>query len=124
MLIPAGDGTFTGGLLDVLVVLHDVGADTYHAAFYEERPMPGPIGSVDQEPYVRLRSKMHHTQGSTTFEGALVHLDEVARRIVLDDANVYRAAAVPWDGEPNMMIVENWRRAGRAFEPSPLPAVR
>jgi len=67
MLISNGpDGTFTTGHLDVLLILHHVEAGTYHAAFFEEAPPPGPVQDVGDVAIVRLRSKLHHTTGASS----------------------------------------------------------
>jgi hypothetical protein len=60
-LISNGDGTYTAAPLDVLMILHDVVAGTYHAAFFEEAPLPGNATSVRS---VRLRCRMHRLRGA------------------------------------------------------------
>lgn len=116
MLFQNNDGTHTAGPLDVLAILHDVERGTYHAAFFEESPMPGPIKHVSELEVVRLRSKMHHTGGAPDLAGAQAHLDELAKRIRVPETNVARQKAFAWDGSHGVSIViENWRReAGRS----------
>src|SRR3990170_2995396 len=110
MLINNGDGTHTGGALDVLLILHDVTKNRYHAAFFTEAPMPGPIKDVEDVRAVRLQSRMHHTVGSDTLEGAIKHLNELATKILLPPENVWREPH-EWDGELGVvLIVGNWRR--------------
>lgn len=112
MLISNGDGTFTAAALDVLMILHHVEAGTYHAAFFEEAPPPGPVQDVADVYVVRLRSKMHHTTGSPTLEGAQQHLDELAAKICVPDENRWRdKPPYPWNGKQGItIIVDNWRR--------------
>jgi len=113
MLISNGpDGTFTTGHLDVLLILHHVEAGTYHAAFFEEAPPPGPVQDVGDVAIVRLRSKLHHTTGASTLEGAKAHLDEVAVKICVPPENLWREKPpYPWDGQLGItVIVDNWRQ--------------
>lgn len=111
MLISNGDGTFTAAALDVLMILHHVEAGTYHAAFFEEAPPPGPVQEVADVRIVRLRSKMHHTTGATTLEGAQQHLDELAAKICVPAENCWRdKPPYPWNGQQGVtLIVDNWR---------------
>lgn len=115
MLIANSDGTFTAGPLDVLLILMDTARGTYHAAFLEESMFPGAILDVADTKLVRLKSKMHHTQGSTTFEGARVHLDELAKKIEVRDGNLCRDHVSPWNGSPFSAVVPNWVRDGKTF---------
>lgn len=112
MLIANGDGTYTAGPLDVMFVLHDVAHGTYHAAFFEEAPMPGPIADATEVEVVRLRSKFHHTAGAPDLAGAQVHLDEMLTKITVPESNFWRDHVVAWDGELGVTLLEaNWRRA-------------
>jgi hypothetical protein len=87
MLIEQGHGTYVGGPYDVLGIQHTT-RGRYHVAFYEEKPMPGPVQS--QPRILRLKSKMHHTEGAATFEEALEHLEEMAQKIEMDDSRIWR----------------------------------
>lgn len=110
MLIENGDGTYTGGPLDVWCIMHNVEADTYHAAFFEEKPMPGPRPSVEDTKIVRLKSKMHHTEGAPTLEGALKYLDEMTAKVQVPPENIWREPK-DWDGEIGIVwVFPNWRR--------------
>lgn len=111
MLIRHDDGTFTAGPLDVLCILHYVEAGTYHAAFFEERPPPGPPEPDFRKlKIVRLRSKMHHTTGAPDLDGANTHLDELATKIKVPDENLWRDP-IEWDGTQGIVLVrDNWRR--------------
>jgi len=113
MLINNGDGTYTGGPLDIWCILHNVEAGTYHAAFFEEDPMPGPIEpDFRKVKPVRLRSKMHHTTGADSLEGAQAHLDEMVAKVQVPEQNVWRDEPMPWDGEIGItFIADNWRVA-------------
>jgi hypothetical protein len=113
MLIDKGDGTYTGGPLDALVILRNVATGRFHAAFLEERPMPGPVKPVDEVEVVRLASKMHHTAGADTVDGAREHLRDLALKIELPDGNVCEDP-VDWDGRIAFAWpVRNWRAMGR-----------
>jgi hypothetical protein len=112
MMMDNGDGTFTGGPLDVHCILHDTGRGTYHTAFFEESPLPGPILAVGDTGLVRLKSRMHHTAGSPTLGGALAHLDDLATRIRVPAENVWRKP-IPWDGVPAIVwFTDNWLGKG------------
>ena len=112
MMIENEDGTFAAGPLDVLLILHDVNMDTYHPAFLEEAPPPGSVAEHGELHTVRLKSKMHHTMGTANLASAKVHLDDLAKKILVVDQNICRRA-VPWDGRIGFVwIVENWRGSG------------
>ncbi len=81
---------------------------TYHSTFFEERPLPGPVASVSDTKLVRLKSKMHHTQGSPTLEGAKEHLAQLRERIKVEDRNVLADAAVEVDDPVDVWMIENW----------------
>lgn len=76
--------------------------------------MPGPIVPVDKLEVVRLKSKMHHTEGAETLEEAREHLADLASKVELPEGNV-------WDGEdqvrdvaeagPDVMVAPNWKKA-------------
>ena len=111
MLLKQGDGTYTGGPLDVLCILHDVQRDTYHAAFFEEKPFPGEVPAVGDTSIVRLKSKMHHTGGSPDLEGAKEHLRELSDQIEVPPENIWKDP-LTWDGEVGIvLVVPNWRSA-------------
>lgn len=106
MMIDNGNGTFTAGSLDVLCILYDVNKNKYHAAFFEEHPFP----SSEETDMVRLRSKMHHTEGSDTLDGALEHLKELSKRIIVPEENIWKEP-FEWDGRLGITFVKrNWRR--------------
>lgn len=108
MLMDNGNNTFTAGGLDVLCVLYDVNTDRYHAAFFEENPFPGEVKSIEETELVRLKSKMHHTSGSDTLDGALVHLDELSEKIVVPKENIFKEP-IEWDGTIGIVLLwENW----------------
>lgn len=110
MMINNGNGTFTAGRLDVLCILHNVNTGRYHAAFFEEHPLPGEVKSIEETDIVRLKSKMHHTTGSDTLEGALEHLEELSEQIIVPEENI-KKDPIDWDGEIGIVFVwENWRK--------------
>ncbi len=110
MMIDNGNGTFTAGGLDVLCILYDVNKNRYHAAFFEESPMPGRVKSIDETDIVRLRGKMHHTGGSDTLEGALGHLKELSEKVIVPEENVWKDP-IDWNGEIGITLIRNnWRK--------------
>ena len=123
MLFRNDDGTYTGGPLDVLCILHDVVRGTYHPAFFEEAPFPGPHQDVQNMKIVRLKSRMHHTTGSSDLPGALVQLDEMITKIEVPSENIWREPR-PWDGSQGIVWVEpNWRLSTDAGSVTPTPNV-
>lgn len=110
MLIENGDGTYTAGPLDVLCILHDETKGTFHPAFFEEAPMPGPVQDVRDLTFVRLKSKMHHTTGFPSHAEALANLTEsLAARIHVPAENVW-SDPKNWDGDlAQVWVVCNWR---------------
>jgi len=112
MLINNGDGTFIGGPLDKLVILRNVQTGRFHVCFFEEAPFPGPRQEVSDAEIVRLKSKMHHTEGGASLEEAHKHFGEMRNKILMDDEN-YDLDPIPWDGQiPIVTVVPNWRRDG------------
>jgi len=111
MLLEQEDGRLLAGPLDMMCILHNVHNHRYHVAFFEEHPC-GSITDVEHTDVVRLRSKMHHTAGADTLEGALVHLAEMRQKITIDDKNVI-TTPIGWDGEIGITwIASNWLRDG------------
>lgn len=108
MMLPDGDGTFTGGPLDAIVLLRDVRTGRFHACFAEEAAMPGPVGEPDALSFVRLRSRMHHTSGAETLEEGRAHVRELAAQIHILPANVSYEPE-DWNGSPFTVIIANWR---------------
>jgi hypothetical protein len=104
-------GTYTAAALDVLMILHYVVSGTYHVAFFEEAPPPGPVQDVATVRAVRLRCKMYHTTGASSLEGAWAHLDELAAQIRVPSENVWRnKPPYPWNGRQSItLVVNNWR---------------
>ena len=94
-----------GGPLDILCILK-LPAGTFHAAFFEEYPLPGPL--MPAASLVRLKSKMHHTAGASTLEGAQEHLDDLKQKISVPAGNVLRDAAIEVDDPVNVWLVPNW----------------
>lgn len=110
MMMNNGDETFIAGSLDVLCILHNVNTNRYHAAFFEEHPFPGEIKPVEETDIVRLKSKMHHTGGSDTLDGALEHLKELSEKIIVPEENI-KKEPIDWDGEIGITFVwNNWKR--------------
>lgn len=110
MLMPNGDGTFMAGPFDVLCILHNRETLRFHPAFFEEHPFPGPRPEITETKIVRLFSKMHHTEGSPTLEGALIQMGELAQKISVPPTNIWLKPK-PWDGDLGVVwVVDNWLR--------------
>jgi hypothetical protein len=108
MLFERNDNTFDSGSLDVICMLHDVNTDRYHAAFFEEHPMPGGYEANKDLSFVRLKSKMHHTGGADTIEEALTHVEDLKSKIHVPEKNVWLEPK-KWDGELGITwVVPKW----------------
>jgi hypothetical protein len=81
------DSGWIAGLWDLLAIVRDTSTGRFHVYAFYEAPPPGPY-NPDLE-FVRLKSKMHHTTGATTFEEALGHLAETRKKIQIADDNVW-----------------------------------
>ena len=110
MMMDNGNGTFTAGGLDVLCILHNINTNRYHAAFFEEHHFPGNVKPVEETDVVRLKSKMHHTGGSDTLDGALEHLKDLSEKIIVPDENIWKEP-IEWNGEIGITFIrDNWRK--------------
>jgi hypothetical protein len=107
MLIEKDGGMLLAGPADMVCILK-LPAGTFHVAFFEEHPMPGPVQPINELPVIRLRSKMHHTSGSPTFEGAQQHVRELRAKIELPDSNVLDSEAIPVRDPVSNLLVPNW----------------
>ena len=111
MLIANGDDTFTSGPLDALIILKHEATHRYHVAFFEERPMPGPIAPVDEVKVVRLTSNMHHTEGALTLAEALDQRAELLQKLLVPSTNLFDEI-VSWDGHLGLVLFyPNWLQA-------------
>lgn len=113
MLIDNGNKTFTGGEADIICILK-LPTHTFHAAFFEEHPLPGEPKPIKKEPLLRLKSKMHHTTGSETLEGAQTQLDDLRSRIILPDTNIIRDRAIKVDDAVNTLVLPNWIKENKS----------
>lgn len=102
-------GVFTAGSADMMCILK-LPSGTYHPAFYEEHPMPGPIQPIAELSTIRLKSKMHHTSGFATFEEAQEDLKKLREKIILPDANVFWEEAIETDDPLGNFMIANWTR--------------
>lgn len=109
MRVDNGDGTYTAGPLDVVLILYRTSTDTYHICWCREAPLPG-MGGVSGD-IVRLKSGGHHTDGAATLDGAKAHLQEFLAMVRHDPLNVCEVP-LEWDGEVFVQIVSNWRKPG------------
>jgi hypothetical protein len=61
---------------------------------------------------VRLKSKMHHTEGADTLDGAKAHYGQLRDDIKIPDLNA-SDTPIGWDGEMGLVwAVENWTAKG------------
>jgi hypothetical protein len=108
MLIERRDNTFDTGVKDVICILKNINTGRYHAAFFEESPMPSqgntPLNELE---FIRLKSKMHHTVGADTIDEALKHVVEMRTKIHVRDENVCLEPK-EWNGEIGVVwIMQN-----------------
>jgi len=121
MLIAKDDGTYTAGPLDVLCILYNTNAGTFHAAFFEEKPFSGSpaphpnfpnfsrLNKGKNEGFVRLESKMHHTEGSPDLKVARGHLAELSAKIEVPPKNIWTKPRT-WDGNLGIVwMFPDWR---------------
>lgn len=109
MLLNNGDGTYTAGPLDAVVILHHNETGRYHVSLFEEHKDLGPIPMVGETRVVRLISRMHHTEGAETLEGAKVQRQEMLSKLTLPAENVFEEVA-DWDGTLGVVLwKEYWR---------------
>lgn len=118
MMLRNDDGTYEMGPFDVLGILKDSSTGRFHACVWLEHPFPGvPDPNPD---LIRLKSKMHHTAGADTFEGALVHVQELHTQIKVSEANLWLKPEqvverdFSNDGFADVMVVGNWLKEARA----------
>lgn len=115
MLIPKEDGSYLGGPADVICIVK-VPAGTFHVSFWEECPMPGPVLPIEELEFIRIKSKMHHTQGAPTLEAAQSQLHEMRKKIELPDANIVLNCAIEVEDPVVVMVLPNWIRQKISLE--------
>ncbi|MDP3726401.1 MAG: hypothetical protein Q8R36_04365 [bacterium] len=115
MLIENGDNTYLAGPADILCILK-LPTGTFHVAFFEEKPMPGPIRPINELDGIRLKSKMHHTVGGKTLAEAQAHLRELRAKIKLPDQNVVDDAAIEVEDPVNVLLLLNWTRGNKTLK--------
>lgn len=108
------DGTYVAGPADILCILK-LPAGTFHVAFFEEHPMPGPIRPIDELDVLRLKSKAHHTIGGKTLEEAQIHLSEMRAKIKLPDENVVGDKEIEVIDSVNVWILPNWKKGDKTL---------
>lgn len=107
MLLIEGNKMIAGPL-DIICILYNVATKRYHVAFLEEKPLPGKVLSVDETPLVRLKSRMHHTEGTETLEEALEEINGLTDKIKINTQNIWNKP-LDWHGEiPIVLMKENW----------------
>lgn len=103
------DGTYTLGPADVLCIFR-LPTGRFHVTLLEEQPMPGPIQPIEELNFIRLKSKMHHTVGADTLEGAQQQLQELRQKIKVSDLCVIADVAVDIEDPVCVLPVRNWIR--------------
>ena len=111
MLIDQGDGTLLAGPADIMCIL-GLPSGTFHVTFFEEKPMPGPIQPIDKLDTIRLKSKMHYTEGAPSLEGAQEHVRELRKKILVKDENVMTDEAIKVEDPVSVWMLPNWTRQG------------
>jgi len=109
MLMDRGNGTKGAGPADIICILK-LPAGTYHVAFLEENPLPGPIQPIAELPAIRLKSKMHQTIGAPTLEEAQGHLKKLREKIIVNDTNVVSDVALEVNDPVMNLMVTNWTK--------------
>jgi hypothetical protein len=111
MLIANGDGSYTAGPLDALIILRHQETGRFHVAFFEEHPFPGPIRPVSEVGVVRLISNMHHTEGAASLPEAFPQRTEMLQKLHLAPTNIFDEV-VEWDGHPGVVLFyPNWLKS-------------
>lgn len=105
MLIKNDDDTFTGGPLDLLAIFSDPKTGRFYAGFLEEKPMPGQAYWEGGNKAVRLKSKMHHTVGSDTIDGAREELANLAKKIHLPEEHVWTDPTIVFDATDYATVI-------------------
>jgi len=100
-------GVFNALSADMICILK-LPAGTFHVAFFEEHPMPGPVQPISDLSALRLKSKMHHTRGAKTLEEAKEHAKKLCEQIILPDESVFVDKAIEVDDPVNNIVVGNW----------------
>jgi hypothetical protein len=110
MLIEKQEGGFSASNMDLLCILFNEAPGTYHPAFFEESPLPGPI--QDNPSTVRLKSKFHHTSGFQTLEEAQGSLIELSKTRITG-AQIIKEP-IGWNGEiPLVWIAARDTKSGQ-----------
>lgn len=115
MLLQQDNGTFLAGPADIICILQ-LPKGIYHAAFFEEHPMAGQTKPINELEFLRLKSKMHHTTGADTLEGAQEHVKEMREKIILSDDNIMIDEAIPVTDPVNVWPVLNWTKGNMTLK--------
>ncbi len=78
------DTGLIAGPYDAIGIVKNIATGRFHTFVWEEKPLPSNGAS-----FVRLKSKMHHTEGAPTFEEAIAHVAELRKKIEISDDNVW-----------------------------------
>lgn len=106
------DGSYDMGRFDVLGILKDSSTGRFHACVWLEHPFPG--ASEPNPDLIRMKSKLHHTAGADTFEGAVQHVNELRSKFKVSDTNVWIRPEqmvernFAQDGFADIVMVQNW----------------
>ena len=100
------------GPFDLIGIVKNTKTGRFHAYVWEESPLPG--GDNADSDVVRLKSRMHHTEGAETFERALEHVADLRKKIQIKDANVRTAEVMKEkdfseEGFADVMLLSRWK---------------
>lgn len=132
-LNPQPDGTLKADPFDLLGVVKDTSTGRYHMTLWLEHPLPSQgWANENSTGPIRLKSKLHHTAGAETFEGALEHLRELRKKLAIDDVCVWDSPDLCFarnfveDGFASVLMMGNWRKdpPTPAAPPEPEPPSR
>lgn len=118
-MLLVGKESMSGGGLDFICILCDIRTGRFHPCFVEEKPLPGPVKSVEDTPFVRAKSKMHHTTGFDTFEEAETNVrDDFSKKIIVPEENIALNQAINWDSQNPAftLVLPNWHKAKQSIE--------
>lgn len=115
MFIRQKGNTLVGGEADIMCII-ELPAGTFHVALFEERPLPGPVKPIRELDFIRLKSKMHHTTGAKTLEGAQEHAREMREQLVIEDSNVCVEKAMLVEDPVQVWMLKNWTTGERTLE--------
>lgn len=101
------EGVFAALSSDMICIMKLPGG-TFHAAFIEEWPMPGPVVPVSELPILRMKSKFHQTVGVPTLEKAKEEVKKLREKFIIPDISVYVDEAIEVADPVCSFMIQNW----------------